>query len=110
MTVSTIDIQEYIKLATKVYELMNKCYKVNIYRLDDIEIIQSVQNMQDGKGPLLVSSAAVRNPIDGRYDMTLDLIGTPEQALDTLIQSLQKFLDLGGAIMPTEKLDTKSLN
>lgn len=110
MSLTTLDVQEYIKLATKVYELMNECYKVNIYRLDDIEIIQSVQNMQDGKGPLLVSCAAVRNPIDGRYDMTLDLIGTPQQALDTLIQSLQRFVDLGGAVVPTEKLDTKSLN
>lgn len=110
MCLTTINIEEYVKVATKIFELMNQAYKVNIYRLDDIEIIQSVQNMNDGKGPLLVSCAAVRNPLDGRYDMTLDLIGTPQEALDTLLQSLQKFVDLGGVVIATEKLDTKSLN
>jgi len=92
---STFDRQLFLTMAKDIIDAVNVCFKTQAYTAEHIEIIQSVKDYGDGKGPQHVSCAAIRSPIDGKYDFQLDLIGTPEEALLMLKETVEKLIQAG---------------
>lgn len=99
MPLTSIDLVEFQKLGSELAKLMNSCFKTEIYTVDCVEIIQSAKDYNDGKGYRLVSCAAVRNPIDGLYDLYLDMIGTPEEAITHLKAKVEELIASGAIII-----------
>lgn len=93
MPLAKEDISDFDKKIDELVDLVNSSYKTSKYDRSSIEVFQTLTDFGDGQGHQLISCAAVRNPLDSTYLVYLDVMGTAEEALNLLLQSLQKLAE-----------------
>lgn len=93
MPLAKEDITDFDKKVDELVDLVNSSYNSSKYDRTSIEVFQTLRDYGDGQGHQLISCAAVRNPLDNTYLVYLDVMGTAEEALNLLLQSLQKLAE-----------------
>ena len=84
-----IDTEVFEKIISEVVRLANICYNSNNYDIDNVEISFMLSDYDDGNGPQLVSRAALRNPEKDEYNIIIDVMDSPKEALDCLFSKLK---------------------
>lgn len=85
----SLDRDMFVALATQIAEVATAALKIP-YATTDVEISFALADYQDGAGLHLICRALLRNPSASHYDMIADVLGPPEEALQSLLEELKK--------------------
>jgi hypothetical protein len=88
-----LSTEQYISLAQQIVDSAHQAFRTNIYTIEQVELICALRDHHDGKGAQFASVAALRNPVDNSYDIRVDIVGGPEEALNELLKMLDVMID-----------------
>lgn len=83
-----IEKEFFESLAKDIVELANLCQDSDKpqYSFVDVEIACVLADYNDGVGIRMISRAMLRNPKEQVYDVIADVLGSPKEALETLLK------------------------
>lgn len=86
----TIDKNVLEHLAIEVADLYNICQNSQQFQPEHIEIHLILIDYDDGIGYRIVSRVAIRHPVENIYTMVVDVQGSPEDALNSMLKTLKE--------------------
>lgn len=86
----SIDKQFFQRLAKEIVEIVNLGLAPDKpqYQPHNLELGCVLIDYEDGMGYRVVSRALLRNPTEDVYDLVVDVLGSPESALESMLRDV----------------------